>query len=509
MKKPIVTKTLSGIIALGLLGSAGTAFGATQNSDGSITVESGDTLSQIAEVFGGDYHEYKGYKSGDPNLIYPGEKVTRKVTETNQTVSDDKLKDLAERTYAGEFGNDPDRHAALAAIVGEDGANAVQEIVNGMVAAGTATVTDAARGYVTETTTKTVTETKPAKTMGAFANTVAPTDIHRAVTNNGVVTKPVPGYSNTNTPKRVWVSDNNGHYELVWVNEPVYETQKVLVKDAWEETINHPEETITVTVTDKDAWTEQVLVKDAWTETVHHPAVTETVIVVDAPARTETKVVKDAWTETVNHPAEEKVVTPGHYETVIIKDKEWVPPVTKEEPVYETQNVEMYRFPDGYERPSSQGGVTWEEMDAHGDDYTVYYKTTQVQTGTTTVIVTPGYWTDPVTEQKWVDPVTETIPAWTETIDHPAITEEVTIPAVTHEETNVIREAWDEEVTHPAEYKDVYHPAITHEEERTVPEWTETITHPAEYTDKKVQTGTKRVQKQGKWIPSTGRWVTV
>ena len=321
MKKPIVTKTLSGIIALGLLGSAGTAFGATQNSDGSITVESGDTLSQIAEVFGGDYHEYKGYKSGDPNLIYPGEKVTRKVTETNQTVSDDQLKDLAERTYAGEFGNDPDRHAALAAIVGEDGANAVQEIVNGMVAAGTATVTDAARGYVTETTTKTVTETKPAKTMGAFANTYAPTDIQGAITNNGVVTKPVPGYSNTNTPKRVWVSDNNGHYELVWVNEPVYKTQKVLVKDAWEETINHPEETITVTVTDKDAWTEQVLVKDAWTETVHHPAVTETVVVVDAPARTETKVVKDAWTETVNHPAEEKVVTPGHYETVIIKDK--------------------------------------------------------------------------------------------------------------------------------------------------------------------------------------------
>ena len=130
--------------------------------------------------------------------------------------------------------------------------------------------------------------------------------------------------------------------------------------------------------------------------------------------------IKDAWTETVNHPAEEKVVTPGHYETVIIKDKEWVPPVTKEEPVYETQNVEMYRFPDGYERPSSQGGVTWEEMDAHGYRYSTYYKTTQVQTGTTTVIVTPGYWTDPVTEQKWVDPVTETIPAWTETIEHPA-----------------------------------------------------------------------------------------
>ena len=130
--------------------------------------------------------------------------------------------------------------------------------------------------------------------------------------------------------------------------------------------------------------------------------------------------IKEAWTETVAHPAEEKVVTPGHYETVIIKDKEWVPPVTKEEPVYETQNVEMYRFPDGYERPSSQGRVTDEEMDAHGEYYTTYYKTTQVQTGTTTVIVTPGYWTNPVTEQKWVDPVTETIPAWTETIEHPA-----------------------------------------------------------------------------------------
>lgn len=130
--------------------------------------------------------------------------------------------------------------------------------------------------------------------------------------------------------------------------------------------------------------------------------------------------IKEAWTETVEHPAEEKVITPGHYETVIIKDKEWVPPVTKDEPVYEIQNVPMYRFPDGYERPASWGGVTWEEMDAHGDYYSTYVKTMQVQVGTNTVIVTPGYWTEPVTEQKWVDPVTEIIPAWTETIEHPA-----------------------------------------------------------------------------------------
>ena len=51
--------------------------------------------------------------------------------------------------------------------------------------------------------------------------------------------------------------------------------------------------------------------------------------------------IKEAWTETVEHPAEEKVITPGHYETVIIKDKEWVPPVTKEEPVYELSLIHI------------------------------------------------------------------------------------------------------------------------------------------------------------------------
>lgn len=128
--------------------------------------------------------------------------------------------------------------------------------------------------------------------------------------------------------------------------------------------------------------------------------------------------IKEAWTETVEHPAEEKVITPGHYETVIIKDKEWVPPVTKDEPVYETQAVDVHVFEDGYTVVGRT--PTDDEVMNNGYHYSTHTEYRQVQTGVTTVVVTPGYWTEPVTEQKWVDPVTETIPAWTETIEHPA-----------------------------------------------------------------------------------------
>jgi len=58
------------------------------------TVKSGDTLSKIAKQFGIDWRKITGYRSGNPNLIYPGEVLTiptdttqqnTQSTQTNQT----------------------------------------------------------------------------------------------------------------------------------------------------------------------------------------------------------------------------------------------------------------------------------------------------------------------------------------------------------------------------------------------------------------------------------------
>jgi len=40
------------------------------------TVKSGETLSRIGARYGVDWHKITGYRSGDPNLIYPGEVLT-------------------------------------------------------------------------------------------------------------------------------------------------------------------------------------------------------------------------------------------------------------------------------------------------------------------------------------------------------------------------------------------------------------------------------------------------
>lgn len=54
----------------------------TDTSKSSYTVKSGDTLSGIARSQGASTSDISGYRSGDPNLIYPGEQLTilRKVT---------------------------------------------------------------------------------------------------------------------------------------------------------------------------------------------------------------------------------------------------------------------------------------------------------------------------------------------------------------------------------------------------------------------------------------------
>ncbi|WP_241677225.1 LysM peptidoglycan-binding domain-containing protein, partial [Bifidobacterium jacchi] len=121
-KRPhrLMTAALASIIAAGLLSSTAVAFGATPNPDGSVTVESGDTLSAIAEQFGGDWRDYTGYRSGNPDLIFPGEHVrdTRKAAGTDAgkcAVTIDWAAE-AQRTYDGEYGVDPVRHSTLACI---------------------------------------------------------------------------------------------------------------------------------------------------------------------------------------------------------------------------------------------------------------------------------------------------------------------------------------------------------------------------------------------------------
>lgn len=42
-----------------------------------VTVRAGDSLSLIAIRYGGSWNEWRGYRSGNPNVIYPGETVCR------------------------------------------------------------------------------------------------------------------------------------------------------------------------------------------------------------------------------------------------------------------------------------------------------------------------------------------------------------------------------------------------------------------------------------------------
>ena len=134
----------------------------------------------------------------------------------------------------------------------------------------------------------------------------------------------IPGWSDTSEQVIIGYT----HHDEVFH----YEDKKVVDKEAWTETINHPAEYKDVWVVDKEAvyeqqlvspeishiekvwvetkpaWDEQVLVspeeshiekvwvvdKEAWTETTEHPAEYKDVYVVD----------KEAWVETIEHPAE-------------------------------------------------------------------------------------------------------------------------------------------------------------------------------------------------------------
>ena len=342
-----------------------------------------------------------------------------------------------------------------------------------------------------------------------------------------------PGDNQEEAHEHKWIKKEYGE-EGHWVDN--------LIKDAWEETIEHKEEghmeTIViqpeytqevpvsaeighserVTVVDKEAWTEEIkhpeeghmetiVDKEAWEETIHHEAVVENKWVVDKeakyetvhhPAVTENKWVvdKEAWTEEIKHPA--------------VTENKWV----EDKPAW----VEEIKHPEeGHNEIRNICHNCGADITGHAMEHITNPENISngcMSYGNKEVwIVDKEAWTETVkhpAEGHYEDVVVK--PAWTETVKHPeeGHYEEVVIkeawdetvlvsPEEGHYEEVVIKEAWDEVIKHPAEtheewvvdkeawteYKE--HPAETHEEFQwvvDVPAVTEFVKVPAETEDK-------------------------
>lgn len=61
--------------------------GTSRQQTACVVVRRGDTLSTIAARNGGTWRDYTGYRSGNPNVIYAGEAVCRRSGYTGQTVA--------------------------------------------------------------------------------------------------------------------------------------------------------------------------------------------------------------------------------------------------------------------------------------------------------------------------------------------------------------------------------------------------------------------------------------
>ncbi|NEG89123.1 hypothetical protein [Bifidobacterium aerophilum] len=451
----IMTAGLSAIIAAGLLSSTAVAFGATANPDGSITVESGDTLSQIAEQFGGDWHDYTGYRSGDPNLIFPGEHVrdSKKATTECKVTIDWAAE--AQRTYNGDYGVDPVRHDTLAGRYGAEAADKVQDLVNLMVAGSWAPGQPLPAGY--ESNECLVSQTTDGDDSGA--NTANPSS-----------TQPDTATQQHHATK-VWIVDRNGHFEPVFRDVLVHHqavtqtrdhaavtrTERVKVRDAWDEQVEHPAEYRTVhhpaqthvekvlvspehtvhheaeykdkVVVDKPAWDEKVETKPAWTETVHHPAEYEDKVVVDKPAWEEKVETKPAWDEKVvdvpAHEVEHEAVT--HTEQKLVKEAydEKVPAKYEEKTITDkpawTEKVETK--PAWSEKVLVKAAYD-EKVPAKYEERTITDKPAWTEK-----VETKPAWSEKVLVKAAYD---ETIPATYRTVNHPAEYRTITVPAVTH-----------------------------------------------------------------------------
>ena len=556
-----MTAGLASIIAAGLLSSTAVAFGATANPDGSVTVESGDTLSAIAQQFGGDWRDYTGYRSGNPDLIFPGEHVrdTRKTAGTDGTecrVTIDWAAE-AQKTYDGDYGVDPVRHDTLAARYGDEAADKVQELVNRMVYGTWAPGQDLPDGYESnECVVK------------------APAGNHSGDQSDGTAHQSSSQSGQSSTTQRhhatkVWIVDRDGHFEPVFQDVPVRHeavtqtrehpavtrTEKVKVRDAWDEKVTHPAEykevehpaqthveRVLVTpehtvrhdaeyrdkvVVDKEAWTEKVKVRDAWTETVHHeaeykevthPAQTHVERVVDVPEHTKTvhheaeykEVKHPAVTHTVNHPAvthTERVMVspaqPAKYEDKVIVDKKAWTETINHPAITHVETKYVYLLKDG----SGMTFDTAEELSAYCEAHNIFANSTTIPKQVT--VVDKEAWTESVrhpavthTERvmvspeqpaKYEDKVVVDKEAWTETVvDKPEWTEKVKV-----------KDAWDEQVTVPATYKEVTvvdQPART-EKVKVRDAYGEKVDHPAEYKEvtHPAVTHTERVKVKDAW----------
>ena len=118
---------------------------------------------------------------------------------------------------------------------------------------------------------------------------------------------------------------------------------------------------------------------------------------------------------------------------------------------------------------------------------------------------------------------TVTVPATYKTVHHDAITEQVYVDATYKtvvvvdepERQELVSDAWDETVHIPAKTEKRIIPAVTRTDKVIdVPEHEETVHHKAEYktvvlapeTTHTYKIGTRKVTKQGKWIPEQGHW---
>lgn len=358
-----------------------------------------------------------------------------------------------------------------------------------------------------------------------------------AVKPNKPVKPAKPESKPENKPEKPENPEKPEKHEHTWAEKEHAEEghwEDKLIKDAWEETINHEEEghmeTVVlqpeyvqevpvsaeighserVTVVDKEAWTEEVqhpeeghyetvVDKEAWEETIHHEEEGhyengklleneqghyEEVVV--KPAWEEEKYVvdKEAWTETINHPEE------GHYETVVIKPA-WDETVEKIKYVCrcgtEFGNVEAW---EEHSRELTLSG----DYNHMGYSNIPYHEVINHQA------VTEDKWV--VDKEAWTEEINHPEEGHNEIIKHPAETDDVWVvdkPAVYEQVWVVDKEAWDEVVKHPAETHEewvvdkatwvekVEHPAETHEEFQwvvDVPAVTDFIKHPAVTEDK-------------------------
>lgn len=253
--------------------------------------------------------------------------------------------------------------------------------------------------------------------------------------------------------------------------EEVGHWEQELVKEAYDEEVNHPAEY-------KDVW---VVDKEAVYDTVYHPAETheEQQWVVDKEAVYDTihheaethvekqwVVDKEAWTEEVNHPAEYK-------QQWVVDQEAW------DEPVYETHWICGGCGADLTVTGESQ--VQHVKDHALNDGYTCNVIQKQVQVDTIHH-EEEGHYEDVLVKDAWTEYIEHEEEGHWETVtvtDKEAWDEEVLVsPEEGHYETVTVvdKEAWNEEV--------LVSPEEGHWEKELVKEaWTETVHHDAEYKD--------------------------